>query len=383
MMNFDKLMMDIRRNVDNHHQGYFNCIPFLGMERLEKIVPGIEQGTISMIGSGTGNGKSKLARFLYIHTPLLFKRQNLDLNVEVDILYFPLEESPKKVLLSELSRYLYTQMGITASVRELNSIGRHNELPKEVLEKIPQAREHMEEFLRHVHIFETSTASGIYKEAKNFALTKGTYYDRYDQPLSPDELYNVAHGIGEDYKKVAYYKPNNPRQYFILLLDHLSLLQPSQNQTLREAMVEWSSKFALKLRDKFNFTVVNVQQFNVDTEIINTNANGKTITAKMKPNLASFGDARTLIRESSYVFGLFNPYRYRIEDYEGYDIKILKNNFRSLYLMKSRDGEADVQVPFYFDGATDFFKEMPRVDDKEKLNRMYQSVLQIRESRKK
>ena len=69
-MNFSDIYSEIRQNRENHTSGYYNCIPFMGMERLEMYLPGIEQSTYYLLAAASGVGKSKLARYLFIHNSL-------------------------------------------------------------------------------------------------------------------------------------------------------------------------------------------------------------------------------------------------------------------------------------------------------------------------
>ena len=84
-MDFKSVLNKIETNLLNHQQGYYNCLPFIGMERLEKYLPGVEQATNVAITAGTGVGKSKLCRFLYIHSPIMYVENNPQLNIELDI----------------------------------------------------------------------------------------------------------------------------------------------------------------------------------------------------------------------------------------------------------------------------------------------------------
>ena len=110
---YDKLVI----NKQNHDSGYYNCIPFMGMERLEMYLPGIEQSTYYLLAAASGVGKSKLARYLFIHNPIVFLENNPDSGIELDILYFSLEESKEKILLAEISKYLFTKYGLTLSIK--------------------------------------------------------------------------------------------------------------------------------------------------------------------------------------------------------------------------------------------------------------------------
>ena len=53
-MRFDDVIGKIESNLRNHSQGYYNCIPFQGMERLEKYLPGIEQATYYLVTASSG-----------------------------------------------------------------------------------------------------------------------------------------------------------------------------------------------------------------------------------------------------------------------------------------------------------------------------------------
>ena len=53
-MNFNSLKEEILKNKQNHNTGYFNCLPFMGMNRLEKYIPGVEQATYFKIVANSG-----------------------------------------------------------------------------------------------------------------------------------------------------------------------------------------------------------------------------------------------------------------------------------------------------------------------------------------
>lgn len=143
-------------------------------------------------------------------------------------------------------------------------------------------------------------------------------------------------------------------------------------------MVNFSTKYALRLRDKFGFSIVVVQQFSLDKENVEYNYSGKTIEEKLEPSISSFGDAKTTVREANYIYGLFNPSRYGIQQHGGYNIAFMRDNYRSLKILKSRDGISDVQVPLFFNGASDIFKELPKIEDEVNIGKMYKYIERLR-----
>lgn len=379
-MNFDSVYEKIIANKENHNRGYYNCIPFLGLNRLESVIPGIEPRCYYLIGANSGVGKSKLARFLFIHTPLMYLEQNKNEDIKIDIILFSLEESKEKVILSEISRYLFTKYKKMISVKQLQSIGKYNTISVEDLKLVAEAKEHVESFLQNVHIVDSITnPTGLYKYCRDFALKIGTYYDKNNVPLSPEEISNINSGIGNSYQKISYYKTHHPRHFVIIITDNLNLLTSEKGGgQSKEAIDLYSSKYCLRLRDKFNFTVVNVQQFNSEKESLEFNFSGKTIEEKLEPNLSSFGDSRVTPRDSDIVLGLFNPSRYNINQHGGYNISFMRDNYRALKILKSRDGISDVQVPLMFVGQSDFFKELPKIEDEVNIGKMYKYIERLR-----
>lgn len=377
-MNFKDIYSKIVQNKLNHDNGYFNCIPFMGMERLEKYLPGIEQSTYYLIAAASGVGKSKLARYLFIHNPIMFLENNPDSDIQLDILYFSLEESKEKVILAEVSKYLYTQHKLNLSIKQLSSVGRYNVLSTEDLQKVQQSEEHVNNFLKRVKIFDNvRNATGIYKTVRDFALTIGTYYDKNDTPLTPQEVHNVKIGVGESYKKVSYYKTHNPKHYVIVLIDHISLLQPETGETLWQSMSKMSSSYCLHIRDKFGFIPVVVQQLAADKERIEANFSRADLVQKLEPSLDGLGDNKTIARDVNIALGLFAPDRYKITEHNGYDITKFRDRYRSMNIMKSRDGIANKKLPLFFNGAVDFFKELPKVDELEKMRLVYEHINQL------
>lgn len=371
---YDKLVV----NKQNHDSGYYNCIPFMGMERLEMYLPGIEQSTYYLLAAASGVGKSKLARYLFIHNPIVFLENNPNSGIELDILYFSLEESKEKIILAEISKYLYSKYNLVISIKQLASVGRYNVISSEDLAKVRLAEAHVRKFLDRVTIYDNvRNATGIYKTVRNFAMTVGTYYDKDGKPLTPEEVMQVTGGIGETYKKVAGYKLHNPKHYVIVMTDHLGLLQPESGETLWQTMGKMSSNYNLHFRDKFGFIPVVVQQLAADKERVDSNFQGKTIEDKLEPTLDSLGDNKTIARDVNVALGLFDPARYKIDNHNGYDITRLKDRYRSMNIMKSRDGIANKKLPLFFNGAVDFFKEMPRTDNIDGMNRVFAYVNQL------
>jgi hypothetical protein len=83
------------------------------------------------------------------------------------------------------------------------------------------------------------------------------------------------------------------------------------------------------------------------------------------------------------VMGIFNPARYGIAEHCGYDITKLHDNYRSIKLLKNRDDFENRVINLFFDGACDYFRELPSIKDKEKLTNVYKYAQQLAESRRR
>lgn len=382
MSAFDNTLQEIVANKMNHEKGYFNCIPFEGLERLEHYIPGVEMDTYYLLTASSGVGKSKLARSLFIYNPCQYLADNPDTDIKVSIIYFSLEESKKKIILSQIAKYLYNKYKIIVSIKQLQSRGRHNTIPADTIKKIEEAREYVEKFLEIVDIVDNiRNPTGIYKYVRDYAMEVGNYYDKNNVPFTDQMKRNVTLGKGDDYKKIAYYKKNHPRHFVIVLTDHISLLEGESGMNTYETMGKWSSDYCLRLRDKFGFTPVNVQQQASAKEQVQYNYKGKSIEEKLEPSLDGLGDNKSTQRDANIVMGLFAPDRYKIEMHNGYDIKFLRDRYRQLSILKDRDGEANKKVPLFFNGAIDLFRELPKLDNPQGMRGLKEHIIELNKNK--
>ena len=102
---------------------------------------------------------------------------------------------------------------------------------------------------------------------------------------------------------------------------------------------------------------------------------GDSINEKVEPSLDGLGDNKKSQRDADVVLGLFAPSRHNIEKHAGYDIVKLQDNYRSLSILKNRRfGVSNGRTGLYFDGRTNYFKELPRPDDEEKMERVLEFI---------
>ena len=100
---------------------------------------------------------------------------------------------------------------------------------------------------------------------------------------------------------------------------------------------------------------------------------------KLKPTLDGLGDCKLTQRDANVIIGLFSPFRHDIPDYWSYDIKAFKDNIRFMEILGGRDGGAGTICPLYFDGAVNYFRELPLPDNIKGIKNVYRLLNKIRQ----
>lgn len=99
---------------------------------------------------------------------------------------------------------------------------------------------------------------------------------------------------------------------------------------------------------------------------------------KLKPTLDGLNENKATAQDADIIFGLFSPFRYGIKDYEGYRIDKFRDHVRFLEIIGGREGGGGSICPLYFDGAVNYFEELPLPDDSLKLQNFYMLLEKIR-----
>lgn len=374
---FKRALKKIEFNKHVRETGKYNCIPF-PFKRLRNYLPGIIKGVQYLITANSGVGKTQLAKYMFVYSPYKFIKNNPESNIKLKILYFALEESKEEFMLTMIANRLKEKYNIGISVTDLQSF--NTSLSDDILEKIKECEEYFEDLETNVEIIDSiSNPTGIYKYVKDYSRDNGThyYYNFKEKDLSKriiisEKEYTKSH----EQHKYAYshYEPNDPDEYVIVLVDHMSLLHPEKGETLHDAMTSMSANYARKQITKhFKYVFVGIQQQASDKEKMLYTYKGGAIESKLEPSLDGLGDNKTTQRDALVVLGLFAPDRYQIENHLGYDVVRLRDNYRCLSILKNRIGTPNKKLGLFFDGRSNIFKELPEImnnADYEKINYM-------------
>ena len=366
---YDRVYEQIVNRRDRLLKGNINCIPW-GFPRFEEENPGIEQGKYYLISANSKVGKTQIADWLFLYNTIQQVLEN-NLKIKLKIFYFSLEMTKEEKMLSAFANILYIKEGLRIAPKDLKSTKADRILSEDVLliiEKYKPYFEKIEEIVEFID--DVRHPFGIYNLVREYALANGTVH------------YREIDIDGKITKVEDYYEPNNPDEYVMIMIDHISLISPEKRNgvqlTLHESISVLSSDYLIKLRNRFNYIPVVIQQQSAAQESVdNKKAN------KLKPSLDGLADNKLTGRDANVILGLFSPFRHEIPEYMGYDVVFFKDNIRFLEIMGGREGGAGVTCPLYFDGAVNYFKELPLSKDQENLNKVSNFIKHMRNSNKK
>ncbi len=365
---FSRVYENIVNKRERILSGKVNCIPWQ-LPRFEESSPGIEQGKYYQITAQSKAGKTQLADALFVFNTV---KQIIDdnLDIRLKIFYFSLELSKEEKMLSCFANILYIKEGLRIAPTDLKSTHAKKVLSSEVLEIISKYQKYFDKIEEIVEFIDSVRhATGIYDLVRKYAVANGTIYHR-------DIVIN-----GEITQVEDRYEPNDPEEYVMIIIDHIGLIQPQKlngtQLSLHESISLLSSDYLIKLRNRFNYIPVVVIQQAIAGENIEHKKAGA-----LRPSVANLGDNKLIARDCNMMIGIFSPFKHEIPEYMGYDVTKFKDNIRFMEIIISRDGGAGTICPLYFDGAVTYFKELPRSDDKESMEKVYNFLKNIKNNEK-
>lgn len=360
-MSLRKRVLDLleeRRNI--LLTGKINCIPS-PFSRFREDFVGIEKGRYYLLSAMQKCGKTQFTSYTFIYNPLQYAYENPD-KVRLKIFYYPLEETKEEILLRYMSHLLFvlSDFKIRISPTDLKSTNENKPLPEEVLDilKSKEYQDRLEFFENCVQFREASNPTGMWKDMLNYAETTGTVHYKNIEYVDKDT------GEVRSKKAFDYYEPDDPYEYVLIVWDHAGLTGLERGLDLRQSINKLSEYFVL-LRNKYNFSPVLVYQQSTETQSLDAFK-----SSKVKPTVAGLSDSKYPARDCSIMLGLTNPYAFEIPSYYGYDITKLKDNFRLLEVIVNRFGQSNGSIGLFFDGATNYFAELPHPNSSNELQKV-------------
>lgn len=137
MSYFNNVMAYLKGKRERAISGLYNCIPW-PFPRFRSILPGTQMGRFIIVTANQKVCKTKFCDFVYVYETLFFVMQHPE--VKVKILYFCLEESPRKKFTEFLCHLLYRLDKIIISPTELESTDKDHPVPERILELLESDR---------------------------------------------------------------------------------------------------------------------------------------------------------------------------------------------------------------------------------------------------
>lgn len=359
-----RTLENLRKRRQNILDGNVNSLP-PPFPRFADDFIGFEQGSYLTITSYTKGAKTQFTLHL-LFAALYYIYHNKE-KARLKIFYYPLEETPERILHRFMSWILNKEEHFRISPRDLRSSRNDFPVSEEVISLVETKYRHYLEFFNEVFVFSsTSNPTGIYKECRKYAEENGTCHTKTAK-------YKDEFGAIQETQTLDWYEQNDPFEYRIVVIDHIGLIDTEKGMTLKQSIDKMSEYCAKELRNKYNFTPIVIQQQSAESE-----NNDSVKLNRIRPSGLGLSDSKYTQRDCNILMGLFSPFKFGLKEYMGYDITKFKDNIRFLEICINRDGELGGIIALFFDGATCTFTELPRPEDKTSLERVYKYLDDIR-----
>jgi replicative DNA helicase len=331
----------------------------MGFERLVEYIPGIQQGTYYLIGGETGSGKTAFTDSCFLYNPYDWIKAHPDSGMQLEVFYWSLEIDKTIKITKAICRKLYLDYNILTDINFVLSRGK-NRISDEIYEAVKFTKNYfceLEDCLTIVDAAENPT--GIYKFMNNYARENGHI------------IHKKVNSGGDTINVFDKYIPNNPDKYILIIIDHIGLMKRERGFNQKDN-IDKMSEYLIPLRNNFNFIPVVVQQL--------SRAMSQTDRFKLdrvEPQLSDYKDSGNTQQDANVVLSLFSPRKYEIENFRGYNIVKLKDRFRSLSILKNRDGAADSRIGLQFVGEVGHFEEVPPSKQFKEDPSLYDQVINV------
>lgn len=362
----DRIINNLKTRRERVLNGEVNCIPS-SFTRFREDFVGIEQGKYFLVSGQTKAAKTQIATNMFVYNPLFYAYENPD-KIHLKIFYFPLEESVENITLRFMSHLLAKYSDYRISPLDLKSTNENKIVPLEALELLESEKyQNILNFYNNtVMFFEDRNPTGIQRQIKSYAEKNGTVHKK------KITITNKETGLSEEREVFDYYEPHDPKEYVIIIVDHISLITPESNMDLRES-INRLSEYMIMFRNRYNYIPVIIQQQGTETGNLEAFKNNK-----IRPTMSGLSDSKYTAKDCSMMLGITNPYSHELDNYLGYDIRKFKDSIRFLEVVLNREGQSNGIIALYFDGKTCTFRELPPPNDREALEKVYKYLDSIR-----
>jgi ABC-type dipeptide/oligopeptide/nickel transport system ATPase component len=340
------IIANLVRMIKQGKQGKNKGLP-TGFSRLDKITYGIQRKYITVIAGDSGSGKSSLALYMYVYRPLMEAITN---NKDVNILYFSFEMSSEILLAKLLSIYIWEMYYRHISYEQILSLT--TEISDEDYDYIKRSISWLQIIEQKMTIIDKPVSSkGVYAITRQWTERFGTYKEINEHKTE--------------------YIPNNPDQYLIGLIDHMRLLSGGDGTTTK-SKIDDCCDYCVSLRNRTSMSWCFVIQLNRGFKSMERRSGGYQLL-----QLDDMADSSSPAQSAEIVLGIFDAYREKMKNCEGYKVDQMMDSFRLLQVLKNRFGLSNKNVGLAFYGAIGLWKELPRPNEINNYSKYSQLELQL------
>lgn len=345
--------------------GKVNCIPS-PFKTFRYDFPGVELGTYYLVSGGAKSSKSKITNFLFLFNSILYAYNHPDL-VRLKVFYALLEEKAENITGKFICYLLYilSDRKIRIDIKTFKSVDEDRILSPEILQLLGtlEYQSILKFFEEHVVFIPDRNPTGIYHTLEKYAEANGTIHRKKVE--------------GYEKEIFDYYEPNDPDEYVLCIIDHISLISCERGMDLRNSIKKLSEYLKI-VRNKYNYIPVVVQQQNSESLSLEAfKAN------KIRPTQKGLADSQDPGKDCDVMLGITSPFSWELKEYLKYDITKLRGYSKFLEIVLGRDGESNAILGMYFDGATGYYAPLPKYDNIPELNKVYQLIQRNQESTSK
>lgn len=342
-----------------------NCIPS-PFKTFRYDFPGVELGTYYLISGGAKSSKSKITNFLFLFNSILYAYHHPEL-VRLKVFYALLEEKAENITGKFICYLLYilSDKKIRIDIKTFKSVDEDRILSHEILELLGtlEYQSILRFFEEHVIFIPDRNPTGVYHTLEKYAEANGTIHRKRVE--------------GYEKEIFDYYEPNDPDEYVLCIIDHISLISCERSMDLRNSIKKLSEYLKI-VRNKYNYIPVVVQQQNSESLSLEAfKAN------KIRPTQKGLADSQDPGKDCDVMLGITSPFSWELKEYLKYDITKLRGYCKFLEIVLGRDGESNAILGMYFDGATGYYAPLPKYDNISELNKVYQLIQRNQESTSK
>ena len=345
--------------------GKVNCIPS-PFKTFRYDFPGVELGTYYLVSGGAKSSKSKITNFLFLFNSILYAYHHPEL-VRLKVFYALLEEKAENITGKFICYLLYilSDKKIRIDIKTFKSVDEDRILSPEILELLGtlEYQSILKFFEEHVVFIPDRNPTGVYHTLEKYAEANGTIHRKKVE--------------GYEKEIFDYYEPNDPDEYVLCIIDHISLISCERSMDLRNSIKKLSEYLKI-VRNKYNYIPVVVQQQNSESLSLEAfKAN------KIRPTQKGLADSQDPGKDCDVMLGITSPFSWELKEYLKYDITKLRGYCKFLEIVLGRDGESNAILGMYFDGATGYYAPLPKYDNISELNKVYQLIKRNQESTSK